>query len=252
MISEIPKKPITTLIISALAMLATGIAIADTLELYDGTLLEGDFVGSSNGIVMFNTGGSIEAFPEDQVVGIFLSAGVASAEAYYAAADPNAVTVPAGTRLVIRTNDTIDSSRHGAGHRFRGQLESALVVNGVTAVPRGTFVHGRITQAQQAGRVAGSSELVVEFTDIMINDVLVPMATSGGLTARTDGEAGRTLGRTARAAAIGGLARGSSGARTGARVGAGASILTRGASVNIPRGTIVETNLAAPITITAP
>jgi hypothetical protein len=198
---------------------------------------------------MFNTGGSIEAFPEDQVVGIFLSAGVASAEAYYAAADPNAVTVPAGTRLVIRTNDTIDSSRHSAGHRFRGQLESALVVNGVTAVPRGTFVHGRISQAQQAGRVVGSSELVVEFTDIMINDVLVPIST-GGLSAQTGGEAGRTLGRTARAAAIGGLARGSSGARTGARVGAGASILTRGASVNIPRGTIVETSLSTPLTVT--
>jgi hypothetical protein len=32
---------------------------ADTIELADGTLLEGDFVGSSNGIVMFNTGGTI-------------------------------------------------------------------------------------------------------------------------------------------------------------------------------------------------
>ena len=88
-------------------------------------------------------------------------------------------------------------------------------------------------------------------TDLMINDVLVPIAT-GGLSAQTGGEAGRTVGRTARAAALGGLVGGSSGARTGARVGAGASILTRGANVNIPRGTIVETNLTVPLTITAP
>jgi hypothetical protein len=119
----------------------------------------------------------------------------------------------------------------------------------VTAVARGTFVHGRITQAQQAGRMVGSSELAVEFTDLMVNDVLVPIST-GGLSAQTQGEAGRTVGRTARAAAVGGLIGGSSGARTGARVGAGASILTSGASVNIPRGTIVETTLSAPVTIT--
>jgi len=242
-------KKLSTLLVATLATLVTGVTLADTLELYDGTLLEGDFVGSSNGIVMFNTGDGVEAFPEDQVVGIFLSSGVASAEAYYAAGDPNSVTIPAGTRLVIRTTDAIDSNRHSAGHRFRGQLESALVVDGVTAVARGTFVHGRISQAQQAGRMVGSSELAVEFTDLMIDDVLVPIST-GGMTAQTQGEAGRTVGRTARAAAVGGLIGGSSGARTGARVGAGASILTSGASVNIPRGTIVETTLSAPLTIT--
>lgn len=244
-------KKLSTFLTAVTATLAAGVAMADTLELYDGRLLEGDFVGSSNGIVMFNTGGGIEAFPEDQVVGIFLSSGVASAEAYNAAGDPNAVTIPAGTRLVIRTTDTIDSSRHGAGHRFRGQLESAVVVDGTTVVARGTFVHGRISQAQQAGRMVGSSELVVEFTDLMINDVLVPIST-GGLAAQTGGEGARTVGRTARAAAIGGLMSGSSGARTGARVGAGASILTRGASVNIPRGTIVETTLSAPVAVTMP
>lgn len=242
-------KKILTLGLTALATLFASISVADTLELYDGTLLEGDFVGSSNGIVMFDTGDGIEAFPESQVVGIFLSSGVAAAEAYYAASDPDTITVPAGTRLVIRTTESIDSNRHGAGHRFRGQLESAIVIGGVTAVPRGTFVHGRITQAQQARRVAGSSELTVEFTDLMIDDVLVPIST-GGLSAQTQGEGARTVGRTARAAAVGGLIGGSSGARTGARVGAGASILTQGASVNIPRGTIVETTLSAPLTIT--
>lgn len=241
-------RKIAVLLIALLGSIASGSLVADTLELADGTLLEGDFVGSSNGIVMFNTGDGIEAFPEDDVVGIFFSAGVATAEAE-AQQDPNSVTIPAGTRLVIRTTDNIDSGRHSAGHRFRGQLESALVVNGVTAAPRGTFVHGRIAQAQRSRRMVGSSELAIEFTDLMIDDVLVPIST-GGLSAQTQGEAGRTVGRTARAAAIGGLIGGSSGARTGAQVGVGASILTRGASINVPRGTIVETTLAAPVTVT--
>jgi hypothetical protein len=88
----------------------------------------------------------------------------------------------------------------------------------------------------------------VTFTDVILNDEFIPIST-GQLSAQTGNEAGRTVGRTARAAAVGGLIGGSSGARTGAAVGAGASILTGGASINIPRGTIIETSLAAPITV---
>ena len=236
---------ITTLsLIAALSFLTGGIVQADTIELADGTLLEGDFIGSSNGIIMFDTGGSIEAFPESKVVGLFLSAGVATKEAMSGAS----VTVPTGTRLVLRTADTIDSSRHPVGYRFTAQLEGALVVDGVTVAPRGAFVHGRITQAGAAGRLVGSAELGIEFTDIMIDNQLIAIATTG-IAAQTGSEAARTVGRTARAAAIGGLIGGSSGARTGARVGAGASILTSGASINVPAGTIIETSLAQPLTV---
>ena len=241
-------KKLIVVLAAAMAVAMSGSLLADTLELADGSILEGDFVGSSNGIVMFNTGDSIEAFPEDQVVGIFLSSGVATAQAIVAASDPTSITVPTGTRLVIRTTDTVDSSRHGAGHRFRGQLEGALVVSGVTVAPRGTYVHGVVTQARQSGRAVGSSELSMEFTDIMIDHQLFPIVTTG-LNSQTGGEAARTVGRTARAAAVGGLIGGSSGARTGARVGAGASILTSGASINVPRGTILETTLRSPLTV---
>ena len=241
------KKTIT-LIFAAIAALTASVLLADTIELADGTLLEGDFVGSSNGIIMFDTGDGIEAFSESEVVGIFLSAGVNTA-ATLEYESSGGITVAAGTRLVIRTTDAIDSSQHSAGHRFRGQLEGALVVDGVTVAPRGTFVHGRIASASQAGRIAGSSDLSIEFTDIMIDDQLFPISTTE-LAAQTSGEAGRTVRRTARNAALGGLIGGSSGARTGAAVGAGASLLTSGASINIPRGTILETTLRTALTVT--
>jgi hypothetical protein len=232
-----------------ISLLAVGVLHADTLEHADGRVLEGDFIGSSNGIIMFDTGEGIEAFPENEVVGLFFSSGVATAEALVSAGDSNQVTIPSGTRLVIRMSDTLDSNRHSVGHRFRAQLDGAVVVDGVTVLPRGTQLQGQITSAGQARRIAGSSNLSVTFTDVILNDEFIPIST-GQLSAQTGNEAGRTVGRTARAAAIGGLIDGSSGARTGARVGAGAAILTGGASINIPRGTIIETSLAAPITVT--
>ena len=235
-------KTMTQVFSASILLIFAGASMADTIQLADGTVIEGDLVGTSNGIVMFDTGDSVEAYPESEVVGIFLSDGVATAEAYAASPDAAVMVVPAGTRLMIRMVDSVDSKRHGAGHKFRGQLEGALVVGGVTVAPRGTFVYGTVVASQQGGRAVGSSSLALEFTDIMIDDQLYPFATQG-LSAQSQNETGRTIGRTARAAAIGGLIDGSSGARTGAKVGAGVSILTSGSNVNVPAGTLLDTSL---------
>jgi len=235
-------------IILLIAALATSTLLADTIELADGTLLEGDFIGSSNGIIMFNSGENIEAFPESEVIGIFLSEGVATAQANVVSGPAPTIIVPAGTRLVIRMSDSVDSSRHAAGHRFRAQLEGAVVIDSITVLPRGTIVQGRIASSQQSGRAVGSSSMSIEFTDVMLNDVLHPIVT-GSISSQTSSETGKTVARTARAAAIGGLIDGKKGARTGAKIGAGVSILTSGASINIPRGTIVETSLKAALAL---
>jgi hypothetical protein len=231
-----------------LVLAISNLSMADTLELADGTIIEGDLIGTSNGIVMFNTGDNVEAYPESEVLGIFLSAGVATAQQIEMEPVSPTLVVPAGTRLVIRMIDSIDSKRHSAGHKFRGQLEGALVTDGVTVAPRGTFVYGTITASSKSGRMAGKSTLAMEFTDIMIDDQLFPFATEG-LAAQSGGEGKRTIGRTARAAAIGGLIDGSSGARTGAKVGAGASLLTSGSSLSVPAGTLLETTLRVPLQV---
>lgn len=231
----------------AVIVLLTAVpAAADTLELADGSLLEGRFVGGNPTSVMFETGGQVGTYDTSEIVALWFSAGVDTAFPVVPATAAATPVVPQGTRLMIRTSDTIDSSRHSAGHRFRGQLEGALVVQGREVVPSGSWVYGRLTQARQAGRVAGSSELTIEFTDIMVGNRLFPIST-GEIGSQAGGTGRETAGRTARGAAVGALVGGSSGARTGATIGAGASILTRGASVNIPRGTLLETTLRAPL-----
>ncbi len=241
------------------SVLATSAAFSDTIELADGTLLEGQLVGMSNGIMMFDTGAGIQAFPEDEVVAIYNTEGVANREKQQKAQPapapqakeppkPKTVTVPSGTRLMIRMSEAIDTRRHSAGHRFRAQLESALTIDGITVAPRGTMVYGRVAQARSGGRAVGSSEMAIEFTDIMLNDEMHEIATQG-LKAQTGNEAKRTAGRTARAAVLGGLYGGSSSAKKGAAIGLGASIITSGSSINIPAGTLVETNLRTPLTV---
>jgi len=234
--------------LTLLLMLSAIAPMADTLELVDGSLVEGRYTGGNSSSIMFEAAGEVTAYETSEIVALYLSDGVAEAEAIAAAPAPQVLTVPEGTRLLIRTSEALDSKRHPAGHRFRGQLEGALVVQGEEIAPRGSTVYGQITHAKKSGRVAGSSELAIEFTDLMIGDQLFPIATSG-LEAQTGGTGKQTVGRTARAAAVGGLIGGSSGARTGAKVGVGASILTSGKSINIPAGTLVETRLRTPLTL---
>jgi hypothetical protein len=242
------RYPIILIIMVLTAALCSQV-MADTLEMVDGSLVEGRYVTSNESYFIFDAGGEIKAIPVDEVAALYLSAGVEKAILSAAVeTEPEPLTLPAGTRMLVTISETIDSSRHRAGHRFRAQLEGDLVVRGTTVVRRGSYVFGQISEARQARRLAGRSELQVEFTDIMIDGQIFPISTTG-LEAQASGAGAQTLGRTARAAAIGGLIGGSSGARTGAAVGAGASIITRGASVNIPRGTIVETTLAEPLAV---
>lgn len=46
---------------------------------------------------------------------------------------------------MIAMSDTADFSRHLAGHRFRGQLQGEIVVDGNTIVRHNSHVFGKIT-----------------------------------------------------------------------------------------------------------
>ena len=158
-----------------IAAFAASSLFADTIELANGRLLEGDFVGSSNGIIMFNTGEGIEAFPENEVVGMWFSSGVATRDAEVSAGPAPTITIPAGTRLVIRMSDSVDSKRHASGHRFNAQLEGAVVVDGVTVLPRGTIIQGRIASSQQSGRAVGSSSMSIELNRSNMSSLSNPL-----------------------------------------------------------------------------
>ena len=171
---------------------------------------------------------------------------------------PTRVTVPAGTRILVRMIDSVDSSKQQAGYRFTASLETNLQADDMVVAPRGTTVYGRLANAESAGRMSGGSNLTLELTDIVINGTAHPLLTST-YEVRAEGKgkktARRIVGGTGLGALIGGIAGGGTGAAIGAVAGAAtgtvASAATEGKQVSVPTESLLEFRLAAPVSLPA-
>lgn len=166
------------------------------------------------------------------------------------------VTVPAGTRILIRTVDPIDSSKQKTGYRFKASLETNLQVENAVVAPRGTVVYGRLAQASSAGRMSGSSQLTLELTDIVINGTSYPLITSTyEIKGKGEGKktAGKVLGGAGLGALIGGIAGGGTGAAIGVVAGAaGGTALAaskKGEQLQIPSESLLEFRIEQPASL---
>ena len=176
-----------------------------------------------------------------------------------AAQSAKKIYVPAGTRILIRTIDAIDSTKQKTGDRFTASLETNLVVDNIVVAPRGTTVYGRLVSAESAGRMKGSSELTLELTDIVIKGTAYPLLTST-YEIKGKGEGGNTakkvIGGAGLGALIGGIAGGGKGAGIGALVGGGAGTAVaaskKGQQLSIPSESLLEFRLQQPGSLPAP
>jgi len=180
----------------------------------------------------------------------------ANSNASAAAQDKKRITVPAGTRILIRTIDPIDSTKQKTGYRFTATLETNLQAEDTVIAPRGTTIYGRLANASSAGRMKGSSDLTLELTDIVINGTAYPLLTST-YEIKGKGEGGNTakkvVGGAGLGALIGGLAGGGKGAGIGALAGAGAGTAIaaskKGEQLQIPSETLLEFRLEQPVAL---
>jgi len=166
------------------------------------------------------------------------------------------VTVPAGTRILVRMIDSIDSSKQKTGYRFTASLETNLQAEDTVVAPRGTTVYGQLAQASSAGRMSGSSQLTLELTDIVINGTTYPLLTTTfEIKGKGEGKktAGKILGGTGLGALIGGIAGGGTGAAIGALAGAagGTAIAAskKGEQLQIPSESLIEFRLEQPASL---
>ena len=267
------KANLFKILVLAMVVLAAGTlsAWADTLELRDGRVIRGKFMGGTEASLRMEINGTVQSFAISQVLALSFSestgASLVPVEAEPVAAAAPApqpapqtnhsqkVTVPAGTRILVRMIDSVDSANNRVGDRFRASLEANLEADGVIVAPRGTDVVGRLAEAKGAGHMTGHSELKLELTDIRIGDDLLPIVTGDyDVTGKNRGgnTAAKTVGGAAIGAVIGALAGGGKGAAIGAGVGAGAgatvNIITKGEQVKVPSETMLEFRLDQPFT----
>ncbi len=165
-------------------------------------------------------------------------------------------TVPAGTTLRVRLQQTISSKDAKSGQEFGAVLDQPLVVNGKTVAPKGATVHGIVATAVPSGRLKTTARLSLRLKSIDVNGKSYPLVTN------TRGQSGQSHGKrdavaigggSALGAIIGGIAGGGKGAAIGAGAGAGAGTIGAAATgkkdVNYPVETLLTFTLRQAVTI---
>jgi hypothetical protein len=170
---------------------------------------------------------------------------------------PARLTIKAGTYLTVRMNQWLSSDRNQPGDSFTATLDQPLVVDGIVVAQRGQTVTGRVSEAQKAGRVEGTSRLGVQLTGLVLVDgqqanVQAKMISRTGPTSQGR-DAAAIGGTTALGAIIGAGVDSGRGAAIGAGAGAAAGILgvllTRGRPTVIYPESVLTFQIDAPITI---
>lgn len=251
----------------AAGILSLGVfAQADILEMKDGRIVEGRYMGGTRLNVRFLVDGQRQLFRLNEIDALIFEDESAEEQAAPAARIPQpirsrsraataqTITIPAGTRLLVRMIDGVDSKRNRIGDRFRASLETALTVNGTIVAPKGTDVYGRLTESKSAGRVRGRAELGLELTDIVIGERSYPLMT--GEYGERGGSAGtgkKIGGGALLGTLIGAIAGGGGGALKGAAIGGaagtGVAVATKGQQVRVPSETVLEFTIQQPLTV---
>jgi hypothetical protein len=172
--------------------------------------------------------------------------------------DPQTITLPAGTQLPVRVNETISTDTNYSGDTFTATLEKPVVMNGFVIAERGARVTGKVVQADKAGRVKGVAALQLALTQLhttdgqTVNIVTTPWDKRGASSKKRD--TAEMVGGAALGAIIGAIAGGGKGAAigagTGGAAGTGVVLTQRGNAATIPSETRLIFTLENPVTIT--
>jgi hypothetical protein len=166
-------------------------ARADSLELKNGSLIKGNFMGGTQTSMSFQVGSSVQSYDIADVRSLRFESEAEGASPALPSKQPStpssieqnevaktssSVTISAGTRISVRTIDSIDSTKNHVGYLFQASLEEPLWVDGNKVVPKGADVYGRLDESKETGTFAGRSQLKLELTGIVVQGQTVPLA----------------------------------------------------------------------------
>ena len=252
---------------------------ADTFVLRSGKSVEGTYLGGDARRVRIAVGDEVQSIAIDDISQIRFGSEPVTATAKPkpvvpkqraelmrpdtltprpapAAASTQGASLPAGTALVVRLIDDVDSERDGVGQTFRASIDEPVMLDGRTVIPRGADVVAKLVADRQAGRLTGRTELTLDLQSVTVNGRKIEVTTqevTQQSESRTRETATRTGGAAALGAVIGAIAGGGKGAAIGAVTGAAAGgavqVLTKGPKVLIPSETRLTFTLQNPLSL---
>ena len=181
-----------------------------------------------------------------------------------------AQTLPAGTPLRVKLENTLSTFGSKTGDPFSGRVTEAVTVDGKTVIPVGTTVQGRVTKVNEPRRIAGKPTIAIFPETIvlpsgehyMLNAPLIDTNLRNGTDVNTEGQFkgaghdGKDLSEigfgTGGGMLIGGLAGGGKGLLIGGTVGATATVahwLGKKRSAMLPAGTELLMELSRPLSM---
>ena len=253
------------LIYLGIVLAVGGLGFADTVTLRDGRVIQGTYLGGTARQVRVDAGNQIQTVDVDDISRIEFSAPAPTAAAPPPPPAPPArptilrpddsprtappsqsasAELPAGTEIVVRMIDGVDSEKNSVGQTFAASLDEPVMIEGQAVIPRGADVTVKLVDSKESGKLTGRSELTLDLVSVKVNGRMVDINTqtvsreSSSRGARTAKVAGGTAALGAIIGAIAGGGKGAAiGAGAGAAAGAGAEVVTKGQTVKIPSET---------------
>ena len=195
-----------------------------------------------------------------------------------APSDPNAMIIPAGSKIPLLLKQAISTKNAREGDAVYAETAFPFVMNDRIVVPSGTYIQGKIMRTEHAGRSKKRAEILIHFTTLIYPSgytVMLPASienTPGSDsnsvkdkegTIQADKDTGKRIEDAAKGAAVGGTvgsiggvaAGGLNGARYGGLLGMAGGVawalLKHGPEVKLDVGTSLEMEVQRDIPVDA-
>jgi len=182
------------------------------------------------------------------------------------------MSLPAGTALKVKLENTLSTFSSKEGDTFSGRVTEAVMLGGKTVIPLGATVQGRVTKINEPRRIAGKPTIGIFPETVvlpigeryMLNAAVVDTNLRNGTDVNTEGQFkgaghdGKDLTEigfgTGGGMLVGGLIGGGKGMLIGGTIGATATVahwLGKKRSAVLPAGTELVMELSRPLAMTA-
>ncbi len=182
------------------------------------------------------------------------------------------MSLPAGTALKVKLENTLSTFSSKEGDPFSGRVTEAVMLGGKTVIPLGATVQGRVTKINEPRRIAGKPTIGIFPETVvlpngeryMLNAAVVDTNLRNGTDVNTEGQFkgaghdGKDLTEigfgTGGGMLGGGLIGGGKGMLIGGTLGATATVahwLGKKRSAVLPAGTELVMELSRPLAMTA-